>query len=114
MRTNYSGWSVDKLKREKAKLEKLITQAENRDKKKALAELVATARKNGFELSELVPISNVGTKKTGSKAGRKVRKVAPKYQNPADTTQTWTGRGRKPHWVQAWLKKGKTLEDILI
>jgi DNA-binding protein H-NS len=114
VRTNYSGWSVDKLKREKAKLEKLIAQAESRDKKKALAELVATARKNGFELSELVPVSKVRSKKTVSKAGRKNRKVPPKYRNPADSTQTWTGRGRKPHWVQACLKKGKTLEDILI
>ena len=40
--------------------------------------------------------------------------VAPKYANPADTSQTWTGRGRKPQWVQAALDAGKSLEDLAI
>ena len=40
--------------------------------------------------------------------------VAPKYANPADETETWTGRGRKPKWVEAELSSGKTLEDISI
>ena len=25
----------------------------------------------------------------------------PKYRNPADPTQTWTGRGKPPAWVDA-------------
>ena len=35
----------------------------------------------------------------------KVRKPArPKYRNPEDESQTWTGKGRKPHWVIAYLE----------
>lgn len=46
---------------------------------------------------------------------RKVRKpVAPKYQNPDDSTLTWTGRGRRPLWVEEQLNNGKTLEDLAI
>jgi len=26
-------------------------------------------------------------------------KVAPKYRNPKDASQTWTGRGRRPRWM---------------
>ena len=47
-------------------------------------------------------------------ARRSGGKVAPKYANPADASQTWTGRGRRPIWVQAALDSGKTLNDLEI
>lgn len=40
--------------------------------------------------------------------------VQPKYRNPADPSETWAGRGKKPRWVVAALKKGKRLEDLKI
>ena len=42
------------------------------------------------------------------------KKVHPKYRNPDEPNQTWTGRGRKAKWVEAALKAGKTLEDLKI
>lgn len=51
----------------------------------------------------------------GKKTALKPRgKVAAKYANPADQSQTWTGRGRKPVWVQEALGAGKTLDDLVI
>lgn len=41
-------------------------------------------------------------------------KVAPKYKNPANIFETWTGRGKQPKWVVAALAEGKTLEQMLI
>ena len=41
-------------------------------------------------------------------------KVLPKYQNPNDPEEKWSGRGRQPHWVKAQLKSGKKLERFLI
>ena len=34
----------------------------------------------------------------------KKRRVAgtPKYRNPADPTQTWAGRGKRPVWIKAY------------
>ena len=40
--------------------------------------------------------------------------VFPKYKNPNDPEQTWTGRGRRPHWVENCLANGMDLTDILI
>ncbi|MGB0847964.1 MAG: H-NS family nucleoid-associated regulatory protein [Thiolinea sp.] len=40
--------------------------------------------------------------------------VAAKYQNPDDASQQWTGRGRRPRWVEAYLEKGGLLEAITI
>jgi len=40
--------------------------------------------------------------------------VEPKYRNPAKKSETWSGRGRKPKWVESALTSGKKLEDLLI
>jgi DNA-binding protein H-NS len=34
------------------------------------------------------------------------------YVNPDDETQTWSGRGRKPAWLKAWLECGISLEEL--
>lgn len=36
-----------------------------------------------------------------------------KYRCPRFGT-TWSGRGKKPAWVNAWLAEGKTLEELLV
>jgi DNA-binding protein H-NS len=41
-------------------------------------------------------------------------KVFPKYQNPRNPAERWSGRGKQPHWVRAQLKAGKKLEHLLI
>lgn len=51
-------------------------------------------------------------------AARKVKrsggKVAPKYRNPANPAQTWSGRGKRPHWFNDALKAGKKEKDLTI
>jgi DNA-binding protein H-NS len=42
------------------------------------------------------------------------RKVAPKYRNPKEATQTWAGRGAMPRWMAAEIKKGKKREHFAI
>ena len=68
----------------------------------AREELEKTAKSMGYKLDEIFEM-------------RKPRaKVAPKYRNSDDQNQTWTGRGRKPKWVEYALQSGKTLEDLRI
>lgn len=40
--------------------------------------------------------------------------VPPKYRDPEVGSNVWTGRGRKPVWVDAALASGYTLEQMLI
>ena len=42
----------------------------------------------------------------------KGRKVPPKYRGPSG--ETWAGRGARPRWLVAAIKRGKTLDDFLI
>jgi len=40
--------------------------------------------------------------------------VLPKYQNPNNPTEVWSGRGRQPRWIAAKLQAGAHLEEFLI
>jgi DNA-binding protein H-NS len=42
----------------------------------------------------------------------KGKKVPPKYRSPSG--ETWAGRGQRPKWMVAALKKGKKMESFLI
>jgi DNA-binding protein H-NS len=51
----------------------------------------------------------------GSKAERRpYPQVLPKYRNPQEPAETWSGRGRQPRWVTVQLKAGKKLDDFAI
>ena len=61
---------------------------------------------SGFTVAELYGFA--------SKRGRNGSKSVAKYANPDDASQTWTGRGRKPNWLVARLKKGAEIESFAI
>jgi len=54
--------------------------------------------------------TKVKTKKASGKRG----KVAPKYKNPANSAETWTGRGRQPVWVREYVQSGGSLDQVAI
>jgi DNA-binding protein H-NS len=66
------------------------------------------------ELSKLTRFQG-GAARSKSTLGFGARgKVAPKYRNPDDHSETWAGRGLKPRWFAAAIKAGKKPEDFLI
>lgn len=47
--------------------------------------------------------------------GRKGKKhTTPKYRNPKNPEQVWSGRGRRPVWVNEHLEGGGSPEDLEI
>src|SRR5712664_2754175 len=65
------------------------------------------------ELEKLTRFASGGTR--SKSVGRGVRgKVAPKYRNPENPSETWAGRGLKPRWLAAAIKSGKKLDDFSI
>lgn len=134
MSTSYAGWSLDKLRKESAKIEKAIKLKESREKKKVVEEIKAVARKHGFSLSELISNPENSVKQlTGSKSnakksaaashrvnkskppGRKKRaKAKIKYRNPGNSQETWTGRGRQPRWVVSHLENGGSIDQLSV
>ena len=96
--------SLKELKDLHAQVARAIVSYEDRKKKDAVAELEDRARQMGFTLAELL----------GTQSVRKRAPAAAKYANPANSSDTWSGRGRKPRWFEAALAEGKSAEDMAI
>src|ERR1700759_4135102 len=45
---------------------------------------------------------------------RKYPRVFPKYRNPEEPSETWSGRGKQPRWLASALKTGHTIENFVI
>lgn len=78
----------------------------------ARRELEALARSAGLPVEELLRAA-AGVK-PARQSSRPAAPVPPKYRNPNNLQQTWTGRGRQPGWVAAHLSTGRALEALLI
>ena len=95
-----------------AELNKLISDAQAAlAKKQEVAEKFRKfAQDNGLDISDLM----AADKPKKAKAKKPRGKVAPKYKNPANGSETRTSRGRQPRWVADALASGKTLDNPLI
>ena len=96
--------SLDELKALRKDVDKAIAGYKDRKLEKARAEVEAVAKKLGYSLAEI----------TAATGGRKRKGAAPKYAHPENSALTWSGRGRRPGWVNEALDSGKSLEDLKI
>ena len=97
---------------------------------KVLTLIIKMAKDAGLGLSEITAAFDGNKSKTSSKSLPKTAskpknnksgkahtmkgvKLPPKYRNPLDPNQTWTGRGVDPSWV-AKLREAGVLESALI
>lgn len=104
MNLDLNSMSLKELKELQSQVGKAIAGFEDRKKRAALAELEEKARELGFSLAEL----------TGATAPRKRAPASAKYANPADKSDTWSGRGRKPRWFADALASGNKPEDMAL
>ncbi|MFA3918833.1 H-NS histone family protein [Ruegeria hyattellae] len=88
-------------------VEENLVRVEKEALSKALSEVHKVAKSHGVTLEEIIAHFSASKKKAKTKA-------AAKYRNPNDPTQTWTGRGRKPNWVNDAIKAGKSIDDLEI
>ncbi len=104
--------AIDIKKLNQTQLNELIKRAESRKQElgkvraaRVREKLAALAKAEGFTLEELF----------GAGRAKKTRRAAkPKYRNPGDHAQTWSGRGKRPRWFNAALAAGKKEKDLLI
>ena len=101
-RINVDGLKYKELVALRADIEVAIAARKADDGKALKAQLAELAEKGGFSMEELFG------------KGRKTSKLAVKFRNPKAPDETWTGRGRKPNWLVAALKKGGKIESFQV
>ncbi len=87
----------------KQEVEAAIVKRREEEKAEMQAKMARMAEEAGFSIEELF----------GKPRGRRGGGI-PKYRNPDNPNQTWSGRGRKPRWLEEKLAEGMELEEFLI
>ncbi|MCU6496556.1 H-NS histone family protein [Rugamonas sp. A1-17] len=101
-----SNMSSADLRNLQEQVKRELKQRESQDLAKAREQILAIAQSVGVPLKDLVGGGGGSRVKTGS--------VAPRYRNPSDPTQLWTGRGRQPKWVKEWVDAGKDIAALKV
>ena len=123
--------SIDITRMSAKELGSLINEAKKRKttlaKRKPIAvvrkKMLALARTEGYTIAELfdgaAPAATraprtAGAKAKPAKARKTLGKVAPKYRNPDNADETWTGRGKQPRWLAALTGQGRSVDEFTI
>ncbi|NNE51045.1 MAG: H-NS histone family protein [Sulfitobacter sp.] len=113
--------AIDLKSMSRKELEKLLTDVkkalhnaqakERREARKAAEKAVAEF---GLSLEDITEVQKKPRKarKTGPKGPK--TKSKPKFANPNDKSQTWTGKGRQPNWYRAEIEKGTKPESMAV
>lgn len=114
MSVDLKSMTLPQLEKLQKKVEQAIVTAQSRRTKDALAAVEKVSKEYGVSLDELLGAKAPKAKKRGPKPGVKRGKAAPKFKNPADAAQTWTGKGRQPTWYRDAIAGGASPDDLLI
>lgn len=120
-----SALNLSELRRLQTRVETEITRRTSTARKDLLKKVQKLAAEAGVSMDELMareaaeaPKKKVSTRGGARKAKAKSAtagvKVPVKYRHPENTDLAWTGRGRKPKWVEEWLAGGGSLEQVAV
>ncbi|MCP4937443.1 MAG: H-NS histone family protein [bacterium] len=102
-KVNLKKFSIPELEELQREIEQTIDQRREENRIAVKEEMEKIASDAGFSIDELY----------GKGKGKKTP-LPPKYRNPDDASQTYTGRGRKPGWLADKLAAGADMDDFVI
>jgi DNA-binding protein H-NS len=112
--TEYENMSRKELMALRANIDKAIAAVGDRDRRNALKAAEEAVREHGFTLAELGPYVGQGAGRGRRRAASEGAVNAPRFRNPENPEQTWSGRGRRPRWVHEAEAAGRSLDEMRI
>lgn len=94
--------SLEELQTLARDIETEVVSRREAERDRVLGQMRELAASLGLTLEEVVK----GERNRGT--------IAAKYRHPANPALTWSGRGKRPAWVNEALASGKSLEDLAI
>ena len=112
MAINLKGMSRKELIKLRDDVAKALKSAEDRERRNALKAAEKAVAEFGFSLNELSGDNGAGKKK--KKATKKKAKSAPRFRDPNNAENTWSGRGGKPQWFHDAMSRGTDISTLEI
>ena len=109
--TNFETMSETELRELLRNVQEALDRLVAKRARSTLKEAKRMAAEVGYEIT-FVKVGKTEGKKGKPQSLRSP--VLPKFRNPDNPDETWSGRGRQPEWVQAALAGGETLSDLAI
>jgi len=108
--------TITELRRLRGKVDAELKRRDDSARKEVLKQVKKIAAEHGVALADVLAESKprAAAKAPAKASTSKGKRVPVKFRNPADASQGWTGRGRKPRWVEEWIASGKSIEELLI
>ncbi len=110
MNADLKSMTRKELERLRKDVDAALESVEAREMRMAYDAAAKAAADFGFSLNEVANMTGSG--KRGGKGPKST--TAPKYRNPDNQAQTWTGRGRQPDWYKAAMAGGTNPESLEI
>jgi len=97
--------SIEELESLAKDIETEVTTRRQAERDRVLGQMRELAASLGLTLEDVVRLE----RGKGGAGG-----AQPKYRSPSDPSLTWSGRGKRPAWVNEALAAGKSLDDLAI
>lgn len=97
----------DDLEKLRDDVDQLLQDLREQELKSVRAEMEKLAAAHGLSVDDVFGGKRGGKKGPSSKS-------APKFANPEDKTQTWTGKGRQPEWFKSAIAAGASPDSMAI
>ncbi|EPZ16304.1 hypothetical protein M622_13030 [Thauera terpenica 58Eu] len=113
-----SQYTLPQLQQFRTKIAKEIDKRKTSTKSDLLKRLTKMAKEHGLSLTDVVSSAAPAAPKAKSVTAKAL--IAPKvplpakYRHPNNKDLAWSGRGRRPQWVDAWLAQGGSLDGLEI
>ncbi|QND75282.1 H-NS family nucleoid-associated regulatory protein [Tardiphaga robiniae] len=102
--------SVDELWKLHEELSGLLSARMTLEKRELEKRLAQLRREEHYAAPEELDLPG----RAQPRARRAYPRVLPKYRNPENPNETWSGRGKQPRWIAAALDAGRQIDDMLI
>lgn len=110
MSSHLSNLTFNELKQLQQDVSQELTRRERTARQDFLSQIRQLARDHGIDPSA-VSLSETLNEPSRNKLRAPVK---PKYRHPGNPSLTWTGRGKKPRWIEELTTQGTQLESLRI
>lgn len=118
---NLSDYTLPQLHQLNTRIAKELDRRQSESRLDLLRRMRALALEAGLSLDDL-RLETVAARPADKKAmgvararradGPAKRPLPAKYRNPNNLSISWSGRGRRPAWIDSWLTNGGTLDGL--